>query len=551
MYRKGWGEKPPCRSIKKATSVSATRRPAAAFRCWSRPGGGLNSRVSNWPTAVFNAMEIFKNDFRCITMDQRNANGGESTGPIPVGDPWGAFADDQLGLMDHLGIRQFFFMGYCIGGCFAMKLMERAPERVVAGVLVQTVGHRDDDPDVMYRSGKDVWAPELLKRRPDLTMAMVEHIPAQPVPRAAGFRLQRVAGLRAVLPDADAGAAGRNAGASAPEFGGCRVAVPERRDHGVPLEGSAGTEGAHDQPRAHVPEGASAAVGEPRLTVPREIALARMWVRSGGSHIPPGTMMPRRGCPAMPGQTGWRGAPWWVLTAGYPEPRPVELPLVVTRSCTGWTNRARLAISAGMNIGTWLFTKLNGRQVGTDAGRQHLLRGAQAARPAACAPAAGSHMRARRKPATCRRSGTPGCTTPRMRRCPTPAAPVAEAASAERDRHATRLSAARPRLPGRPSRSGHGRLRSLDAGQLGLPPWRAIMSPRCWRVPPCCSVAGGFLAYAVAHSGRIASPDIRSEAQFDHIDGLSVGTDVRMAGVKVGTVIDERIDPKTYLAVVT
>jgi len=35
------------------------------------PGGGLNSRVSNWPTAVINAMEEFKNDFRCITMDQR------------------------------------------------------------------------------------------------------------------------------------------------------------------------------------------------------------------------------------------------------------------------------------------------------------------------------------------------------------------------------------------------------------------------------------------------------------------------------------------------
>ena len=51
------------------------------------PGGGLNSRVSNWPTAVFNAMEAFKNDFRCITMDQRNASGGESTGPVAVDDP--------------------------------------------------------------------------------------------------------------------------------------------------------------------------------------------------------------------------------------------------------------------------------------------------------------------------------------------------------------------------------------------------------------------------------------------------------------------------------
>jgi pimeloyl-ACP methyl ester carboxylesterase len=138
------------------------------------PGGGLNSRVSNWPTAVFNAMEAFKNDFRCITMDQRNANGGESTGPIPASDPWDAFADDQLGLMDHLGIKEFFFMGYCIGGCFAMKLIERAPKRIVAAVLCQTVGHHPDHPDYMYNSGRDVWAPELLPRRPDLTQAMVD-----------------------------------------------------------------------------------------------------------------------------------------------------------------------------------------------------------------------------------------------------------------------------------------------------------------------------------------------------------------------------------------
>jgi pimeloyl-ACP methyl ester carboxylesterase len=91
------------------------------------PGGGLNSCMAKWPTAVFNAPEEFKTNFRCITMDQRNANDGESTGPIPVDDPWGAFADDQLGLMDHLGIQKFFFMGYCIGGPFAMKLMQRAP----------------------------------------------------------------------------------------------------------------------------------------------------------------------------------------------------------------------------------------------------------------------------------------------------------------------------------------------------------------------------------------------------------------------------------------
>ena len=87
------------------TSGSATRRPGSGFPLLVTPGGGLNSRVSNWPTAVFNAMEVFKDDFHCITMDQRNANGGESTGPIPADNPWDAFADDQLGLMDHLGIQ--------------------------------------------------------------------------------------------------------------------------------------------------------------------------------------------------------------------------------------------------------------------------------------------------------------------------------------------------------------------------------------------------------------------------------------------------------------
>ena len=138
------------------------------------PGGGLNSLVSNWPNQVFNAMEEFKNDFRCITMDQRNANGGESSGPIPVDDPWGAFADDQLGLMDHLSIQEFCFMGYCIGGPFALKLMERAPQRVVAAVLCQPVGHNAKFPDSMYDSGHDSWGPELCARRTDVTTATVD-----------------------------------------------------------------------------------------------------------------------------------------------------------------------------------------------------------------------------------------------------------------------------------------------------------------------------------------------------------------------------------------
>ena len=98
------------------------------------PGGGLNSVASGWPRQVINAFEEFSSDFRCITMDQRNAGGG-STGPVQVDDPWGAFADDQLSLLDHLGVRQFGFIGFCIGGPFALRLMKNAPNRIVAAVL--------------------------------------------------------------------------------------------------------------------------------------------------------------------------------------------------------------------------------------------------------------------------------------------------------------------------------------------------------------------------------------------------------------------------------
>src|SRR6201999_56102 len=132
----------------------------SGFPLLATPGGGLNSCIAVWARAVINIPEEFKNDFRVITMDQRNATGGESTGPVPVDDPWGAFADDQLALMDHLGISRFFFFGNCIGGPFAMKLMERAPQRVVAALLSQPVGHHPDHPDYMFNSGIS-WAKEL------------------------------------------------------------------------------------------------------------------------------------------------------------------------------------------------------------------------------------------------------------------------------------------------------------------------------------------------------------------------------------------------------
>ena len=94
-------------------------------------------------------MEEFKGQYRCITMDLRNANGGQSSGPLEIERPWDAFADDQLGVMDHLGIARFLVMGFCIGGPFIL-LLRRAPDRIVAAVLAQPSGFRPEVPDLFY-----------------------------------------------------------------------------------------------------------------------------------------------------------------------------------------------------------------------------------------------------------------------------------------------------------------------------------------------------------------------------------------------------------------
>jgi len=137
-------------------------------------GGGLNSAISGLITAPFNPVEEFKGEYRCIASDLRNANTGQSSGPLEIDRPWDSFADDQLGLMDHLGIDKFMVLGFCIGGPFTWNLLKRAPDHVVAAVLAQPVGFRPEMPNVMYDSGMSGWAPELIKRRPEITMEMVE-----------------------------------------------------------------------------------------------------------------------------------------------------------------------------------------------------------------------------------------------------------------------------------------------------------------------------------------------------------------------------------------
>ena len=138
-------------------------------------GGGLNSVIAGLKRGdPFNPIEEFKGEYRCIAADLRNANAGQSSGPLDIDRPWDSHTDDQLGLMDHLGINKFMVMGFCIGGPLIWNLLKRSPDRVVAAVLAQPSGFRPEMPTLTYDGNMTGWGPDLVKRRPDITMDVVQ-----------------------------------------------------------------------------------------------------------------------------------------------------------------------------------------------------------------------------------------------------------------------------------------------------------------------------------------------------------------------------------------
>ncbi len=58
-----------------------------------------------------------------------------------------------------------------------------------------------------------------------------------------------------------------------------------------------------------------------------------------------------------------------------------------------------------------------------------------------------------------------------------------------------------------------------------------------------------FIAYSTTSVGSVDGYTLT--ARFDRIGSLKVGSDVRLSGVKVGTVVDSTLDQDTYLAVVS
>lgn len=64
-------------------------------------------------------------------------------------------------------------------------------------------------------------------------------------------------------------------------------------------------------------------------------------------------------------------------------------------------------------------------------------------------------------------------------------------------------------------------------------------------------VAGWFLVFAYERTEMASGDGYNLSARFDRIDGLGLGSDVRLAGIKVGSVVDTKLDPITFQALIT
>ncbi len=63
-------------------------------------------------------------------------------------------------------------------------------------------------------------------------------------------------------------------------------------------------------------------------------------------------------------------------------------------------------------------------------------------------------------------------------------------------------------------------------------------------------VAAFFLTFAYSTTSVRTFSGYEVSAKFDRVDGLNPGSDVKISGIKVGTVVEEKLDPETFLAIV-
>jgi pimeloyl-ACP methyl ester carboxylesterase len=95
-----------------------------------------------------------RDEFRCVTWDQRGHGGTPAPGPFTYWDS----ADDALALLTHLGISRATFAGMSQGGMVSLRAALRAPDRVRGLILIDTqAGLEDPEALPLYEAMQEEW----------------------------------------------------------------------------------------------------------------------------------------------------------------------------------------------------------------------------------------------------------------------------------------------------------------------------------------------------------------------------------------------------------
>jgi pimeloyl-ACP methyl ester carboxylesterase len=137
--------------------------------------GAMDATVEAWDRAAYNPLASLDGAYRMVAMDHRNA--GQSTGPLDTADPWRTQVQDQIDILDALGIDKVHVVGCCIGASYALKMAEMVPDRVVTLVLEQPIGMAPENDGHWQKDRRD-WAKRLVGKRADIDADTAERFGA-------------------------------------------------------------------------------------------------------------------------------------------------------------------------------------------------------------------------------------------------------------------------------------------------------------------------------------------------------------------------------------
>jgi len=103
--------------------------------------GGFDATIEKWSTAMAwkgsGMLDVLSKEFTVIAYDRRES--GSSDGRVePLS--WGLFAEQGMGLLDHLGIERAFVLGGCMGCSVATAFAARYPRATRGLILHWPVG---------------------------------------------------------------------------------------------------------------------------------------------------------------------------------------------------------------------------------------------------------------------------------------------------------------------------------------------------------------------------------------------------------------------------